>query len=140
MTVLDGRGAPTPVVATRLIPPTSRMAPLTPDELQADIRQSDYLAEYGQAVDRESAREMLAARMAKTQAPVPSPTAPAEAPAAPARTGGRAGKTIAQVAGGALVGALASTIGRTVGREILRGMFGVLGAKPSRSTSRRTRW
>jgi hypothetical protein len=137
VTVLDGRGSPTPVVATRLVPPASRMAPLTPDELQADIRQSDYLAEYGQAVDRESAREMLAARMAKTQPPAPAPGAPAPAPAS---TGGRAGKTVAQVAGGALVGALTSTIGRQVGREIVRGIFGLLGAKPSRSSSRSSRW
>ncbi len=83
MTVLDARGAPTPVVATRLIPPASRMAPLTPEELQADIRQSDLLAEYGQAVDRESAREMLAARMARTQAPAPGSTPEAPAPSAP---------------------------------------------------------
>ena len=69
VTVLDPRGSPTPVVAARLIPPASRMAPLTPEELQADIRQSDLLAEYGQAVDRESAREMLAERMAGTGAP-----------------------------------------------------------------------
>jgi DNA helicase HerA-like ATPase len=142
VTVLDARGTPTPVVATRLIPPSSRMAPLTPDELQADIRQSDYLAEYGQAVDRESAREMLAARMAKPQ-PAAAPGAPASAPTpapASAGTGGRAGKTIAQVAGGALVGALTSTIGRTVGREIVRGIFGMLGAKPGRSSSRTSRW
>ena len=32
---------------TRLIPPASRMAPLTPDELQADIRQSDLVKAYG---------------------------------------------------------------------------------------------
>jgi DNA helicase HerA-like ATPase len=141
VTVLDSRGTPTPVVATRLIPPCSRMAPLTPDELQADIRQSDYLAEYGQTVDRESAREMLATRMAKTQPPaaVPGAAAPAPGPA-PARTSGRAGKTIAQVAGGALVGALTSTIGRQVGREIVRGIFGMLGAKPGRSSSRTSRW
>jgi uncharacterized protein len=138
VTVLDARGTPTPVVATRLIPPCSRMAPLTPDELQADIRQSDYLAEYGQAVDRESAREMLAARMARTASP-PAPSTATPAPAGPARTG-RAGKTMAQAAGGALVGALSTTIGRTVGREILRGVFGLLGAKPPRSTSRRSRW
>jgi DNA double-strand break repair helicase HerA and related ATPase len=135
VTVLDARGTPTPVVATRLIPPASRMAPLTPEELQADIRQSDLLAEYGQAVDRESARELLAERMARTEAPASTETPPG----APAR-GGRAGKTAAQVAGGALVGALSSTIGRTVGREIVRGLFGLLGAKPSRSTSKRSRW
>jgi len=136
VTVLDARGAPTPVVATRLIPPASRMAPLSPEELQADIRQSDLLAEYGQAVDRESAREMLAARMAKTEAPAPVPGTPSPAPA----RGGRSGKTVAQVAGGALVGALSTTIGRTVGREIIRGVFGLLGAKPPRSTSRSSRW
>jgi DNA helicase HerA-like ATPase len=138
VTVLDARGAPTPVVATRLIPPASRMAPLTPEELQADIRQSDLLAEYGQAVDRESAREKLATRMAQTQAPA---AAPADTPAPPPpERGGRAAKTIAQVAGGALVGALSSSIGRTVGREIIRGVFGLLGAKPSRTTTRRSRW
>jgi DNA helicase HerA-like ATPase len=146
VTGLDSRGSPTPVVATRLIPPSSRMGPLTPDELQADIRQSDYLAEYGKAVDRESAREILAARMAKTAAPAAGPAGavPASVPAGtagsePSRSG-RVGKTIAQVAGGALVGALTSSIGRTVGREVVRGLFGLLGAKPPRSTSRRSRW
>ena len=129
VTVLDGRGVPTPVVATRLIPPASRMAALTADELQADVRQSPWLAQYGQAVDRESAREMLASRMERT--------APPTAPAAP--TGGRPTKTIASVAAGAMVGALSSSIGRTIGREVVRGLFGLLGAKPG-SSSRRSRW
>jgi DNA helicase HerA-like ATPase len=138
VTVLDARGTPTPVVATRLIPPASRMAPLTADELQADIRQSSLVAEYGQSVDRESAREMLAARMTRTEAPAPA--APAEPSASPARSG-RAGKTVGERAAGALAGALSSTIGRTVGREIIRGVFGLLGAKPPRSTTtRRSRW
>jgi DNA helicase HerA-like ATPase len=125
VTVLNARGSPTPVVATRLIPPSARMAPLTPEELQADIRQSDLLADYGKAVDRESAREMLAARMAKTAPPAEAKTAPS-----------RAGKTIAQVA--AVV--ITSTIARTVGREVVRGIFGLLGAKPARRTTRRSRW
>jgi DNA helicase HerA-like ATPase len=131
VTLLNARGEPTPVVAARLIPPSSRMAPLTPEELQADIRQSDLLAEYGKAVDRESARELLAARMAKIPVPVGSP--PAEEPKSKA-------KTAAQVAGAAVLGALSSSIGRTVGREVVRGIFGLLGAKPPRSTSRRSRW
>ncbi|MBA3522474.1 MAG: DUF853 family protein [Gemmatimonadales bacterium] len=135
VTVLDARGAPTPVVAARLIPPSSRMAPLTPAELQVDIRQSALLAEYGQAVDRESAREILAARMAQTQAPVsPMPEAAKSSP----KKGGMAG-TVAKVAGGAVLGALTSAIGRTVGREVVRGIFGLLGAKPPRASSRRSR-
>jgi DNA helicase HerA-like ATPase len=132
VTVLDAHGAPTPVVAARLIPPASRMAPLSPEELQADVRASDLVKEYGEAVDRESAREILAARMART--------APAAAPAPQPAGKGGAAKTVAQVAGAAVVGALSSSIGRTVGREIVRGIFGLLGAKPPRSTRRTSRW
>lgn len=127
VTVLNSRGVPTPVVAARLIPPASRMSPLTPEELQADIRSSDLAAEYGQAVDRESAREILAARMAKT--------APPEESTPPAKRA-QAGKTVTQVA----VGALSTSIARTVGREVVRGIFGLLGAKPPRAARRRSRW
>jgi hypothetical protein len=131
ITVLDPRGTPTPVVAARLIPPSSRMAPLTPEELQADIRQSDLIAEYGQPVDRESAREMLAERIGRT-----------EAPTEPEHKKNRgAGKTAAKAAGAAVVGALSTSIGRTVGREIVRGLFGMLGMKPPRMRrSTRSRW
>ena len=129
VTVLDERGSPTPVAATRLIPPASRMGPLTPDELAADVKESDFLKAYGQRVDRESARELLAKRMAQT-AP---PAAPAPERGAPA------GKTAVAVAGGAILGALNSQIGRTIGREVVRGLFGLLGGKPSRGTSR-SRW
>ncbi len=135
VTGLDSRGSPTPVVATRLIPPSSRMAPLTPDELQADIRESDLIAEYGEARDRESAREMLAKRLEKTTPP------PEAGPEAEAEPKGRRGKTIVQIAAGTLVAGLSSSIGRTVGRELIRGMFGMLGAKPPRtSPKKRTRW
>jgi DNA helicase HerA-like ATPase len=136
VTVLNTRGQPTPVVATRLIPPSSRMGPLTPEELQADIRQSPLLAEYGQAVDRNSAREMLASRMARTEAPV----APAPAEPPPERPRKSVAATVAKVAGASVVGALSTTIGRTIGREVVRGIFGLLGAKPPRSTARRSRW
>ena len=138
VTVLGPRGIPTPVVAARLIPPGARMAPLTPEELQADIRQSDLLAEYGQPVDRESAREMLAARMAATRPPEP---APQEEPPRQRRKGRGAGTTVAKAAGAAVVGALTTKIGRTVGREIVRGIFGMLGMKPPRTRrSTSTRW
>jgi len=130
VTALNPRGVPTPVVATRLIPPTSRMAPLSPEELQADIRSSDLLAEYGQSVDRDSAREMLARRIEKT-AEMPAPAAP-EKPSGASKT--------AKVLGGALLGSLAATVGRTVGREMVRGLFGLMGAKPPRTTRRTTRW
>ncbi|HMU62701.1 MAG TPA: DUF853 family protein, partial [Gemmatimonadales bacterium] len=137
VTALNPRGVPTPVVATRLIPPTSRMAPLTPEELQADIRSSDLLAEYGQSIDRDSAREMLARRIQKT-AEMPAAPASPTAPAVPGKPS-QMSKT-SKVLGGALLGSLAATVGRTVGREMVRGLFGLLGAKPPKTRRRTTRW
>jgi hypothetical protein len=134
VTVLDPRGVPTPVVATRLIPPASRMAPLTPDELQADIRQSDLLAEYGKTIDRESAREMLAARL---NPPASGQSGPAPVPAPSG--GGRGGMSAGAKIGTAVVAALGTTMARTVGRELIRGVFGMLTGKTARGTSR-TRW
>jgi hypothetical protein len=132
VTGLNPRGVPTPVLAVRLIPPASRMAPLTPEELQADIRQSDLLAEYGTPVDRESARELLARRLEQS--------APAQAPATPAPPTPRGGGSSTRAKlGAAVLGALGTTMARTVGRELVRGLMGMLGAKPRRST-RRTRW
>jgi hypothetical protein len=135
VTVLDPRGVPTPVVATRLIPPASRMAPLSADELQADIRQSDLQAEYGQAIDRESAREMLAARLTKSAPPPPSPPRSEERAA-----GRRGGMSPAAKIGASVLGALGTTLARSVGRELVRGVLGgLLGGKAARGT-RRTRW
>src|SRR5688500_5295733 len=59
VTVLSPSGVPTPPFATRLIPPSSRMGPLTDDELQQRLASSAQVRKYVTAVDRESAREML---------------------------------------------------------------------------------
>src|SRR4029077_9639649 len=83
--VLAPSGVPTPPFATRLIPPSSRMGPLTDAELAQALGASSQVKEYAQAVDRESAREMLAARLAPaavgrggaSDADEPAPRAPA---------------------------------------------------------------
>src|SRR5262249_7568943 len=53
---------------TRLIPPDSRMAPLTPPELQAAVASSPLAARYNTPVDRESAHELITARIANAKA------------------------------------------------------------------------
>jgi hypothetical protein len=131
MTILDGRGVPTPVFPVRLIPPASRMGPLTPEELDADVKQSDFIREYGTPVDRESARELLAARLAKSAPAAGAPAAPAPAGRVPMSTGAKIGT--------AVVAALGTTVARTVGRELVRGIFGMLGGSPGRGTTR-SRW
>ena len=63
VTVMDERGAPTPVAWTRLRAPESLMAPTDPAAMQATVAASPRNAKYAAAVDRESAREMLAAKL-----------------------------------------------------------------------------
>ena len=63
VTVMNERGAPTPVAWTRLRAPQSRMGPADPAEMEAAVRSSPRFATYAAGVDRESAREMLAERL-----------------------------------------------------------------------------
>jgi hypothetical protein len=63
ITVLSARGVPTPLAATRLVPPDSLMAALDPVQFQGRIATSQLTARYGQTVDRESAHEIISARI-----------------------------------------------------------------------------
>ncbi|WP_460768779.1 helicase HerA-like domain-containing protein [Mariniluteicoccus flavus] len=63
VTVMDPDGAPTPVAWTRMRAPQSLMAPTPEDQLKAGIAGSPLMAKYGQAIDRDSAREMLGRRL-----------------------------------------------------------------------------
>jgi hypothetical protein len=149
VTVLTPSGAPTPPFAVRMIPPASRMGPLTAPELQAQLAASSQVKEYATAVDRESAREMLAARMAGSADPAaaaaPSGTSSGASSGAPP-AGGDAGQKAAEVIGGAaaLAGALFGSrlvrdVARTATREVARGALGaLLGAPPRRRQTRRS--
>ena len=63
MTVMNERGAPTPVAWTRLRAPESLMGAADPAAMEQAVQASPLHAKYAEAVDRESAREMLAARL-----------------------------------------------------------------------------
>ncbi len=94
VTVLSPKGVPTPLAATRLVPPDSRMAPLTDAEIAQVVAASPLTARYGQAIDRESAHEMITARLAAAHAAAAAAAGvPAEgaAPAADRGSGAMAG-------------------------------------------------
>jgi len=63
VTVMDERGAPTPVAWTRLRAPRGSMDPMPADVMQARVDASPLLATYGTRVDPDSAHEMLARRL-----------------------------------------------------------------------------
>ncbi len=127
VTVLSPRGTPTPVAATLLAPPSSSMEPIPDAEIVAATARSPLHAKYSQAIDRESAREMLRARTA-------GDGDGGEPAADESRRGAKRGAkepTLAEQVGDVVN----SPMARTLGREIVRGLFGVLGV----STTRRRR-
>ena len=63
VTVMDPDGAPTPVAWTRMRAPESLMAPTPEEVLRPGIAASSLMARYGQAIDRDSAHEMLARKL-----------------------------------------------------------------------------
>ena len=63
VTVMNERGAPTPVAWTRLRAPESLMAPSDAAAMEALVRASPRYPTYAETVDRESAREILAAKL-----------------------------------------------------------------------------
>jgi len=63
ITALDEKGIPTPLVQTYLISPESRMDVLSAAEVSQLTSQSALVAKYEEAIDRESAYEMLTTRM-----------------------------------------------------------------------------
>jgi DNA helicase HerA-like ATPase len=68
VTVLSPKGVPTPLAATRLLPPDSLMAALPDADLQARIASATLRAKYGQTVDRQSAYEIITGRIAAAKA------------------------------------------------------------------------
>jgi DNA helicase HerA-like ATPase len=63
VTVMSERGAPTPVAWTRMRAPQGLMSPTPDPQITAAVNASPLRAKYGTAIDRESARELLAAKV-----------------------------------------------------------------------------
>jgi DNA helicase HerA-like ATPase len=147
---LEASGNPAMVQRAWILPPGSRIGPLTPAERGAVIKGSAIGGHYEQAVDRESAYEVLKKRTAdKTDDQTSSAAQPRSKgepwvqtpPAAPAggnlsgalsdlifgTVGPRGGRHEGVL--GAAARSAARSVGSGVGREILRGVLGsILGS------------
>ncbi|MCU0409323.1 MAG: DUF853 domain-containing protein, partial [Bacteroidales bacterium] len=67
VTGLNEKGIPTPLAATMLRAPMSRMDILTSSEIAAINRASELVRKYGQEIDRESAYEILGRKVTEMQ-------------------------------------------------------------------------
>jgi uncharacterized protein len=127
VTLLSESGVPTPVVHTRLLAPASRMAPA--DDVPGAARASRLWAKYGERIDAQSARELLAARLAPpAPAPAPEPDlrAPMEHVPTPQRAPRRRTPAPAKSGADAVGDFLRSREGKALQRKVTRGIFGML--------------
>ncbi len=67
ITALNEKGIPTPLAATMLRAPASRMDILSPDEISLINRSSVLVQKYGQTIDRESAYEILSKKVSEIE-------------------------------------------------------------------------
>ena len=67
VTALSEKGTPTPLVATMLRAPESRMDILSPEEIVSINASSKLVKKYAESIDRESAFELLAKRISEAQ-------------------------------------------------------------------------
>ncbi len=134
---LDDKGRPEMVERAFIVAPASRLGPLTAQERAAAIATSVLKGHYEQAIDRESAYEMLrAGTAARTAAHGAGGTASGNGSDTPASgsnilsdilfgsTGPRGGQRdgLVQIAAKTVT----RTIGSTLGRQLVRGVLGSL--------------
>jgi DNA helicase HerA-like ATPase len=130
VTVMNERGAPTPVAWTRLRAPESLMGPADAAAMEATVTASPRYAKYATAVDRESAREMLTAKVeegARKQAEEAAAKERAKSvpkPTSRGRTSSRSSKDDGGIVSDVVKSGAFKDFMRTAAREIARGMFG----------------
>lgn len=131
ISVLNEKGIPTPLAHTLMRAPEGRMDVLSTEEIEQIINRSPLARKYNQAIDRESAYEILTEKINEAQkaAPTSSPK-----PAAPRAATARKEKTVIETV---IDNPLTRQVGRTVARELARGLLGVLGLGGSSTTRRR---
>ncbi len=114
ITSLNEKGIPTPLVATMLCPPKSRMDILTEQEISQLINKSSLVPKYAGTQDRESAYEILTQKLtiAKEEAPAKQKAQPAEE------------KTVLETI---TDNPIAKSMMRTAGNMIVRSLLGSLG-------------
>ncbi|GAA4474046.1 DUF853 family protein [Rhodococcus olei] len=124
VTVLSEKGAPTPVAWAKIPPPRSLMDTIGEEAIRAAAAASPLHGKYGQTLDRESAYELLTARLAPPSQPAPDlppalpdlPDLPPPAPDEPS--------AVEKILQNTAVKSFLRSAATVAGREISRSIFG----------------
>jgi len=144
---LDEKGTPTVVERAWVLPPSTRIGPLTAAERKALIEGSLLFGHYEQTLDRESAYERLKGSAPGKAASNPGDKSPTQTPGPTPNNTGGLGEVLGDILGKGGSGrghssdsvletvakSAARAIGSQLGREIIRGVLGsILGGSGSR--------
>ena len=138
ISTLDEKGVPTIVDRAFVVPPVGHIGPITPEQRAALIANSLVAGVYENAIDRESAFEML---KVKSDAKLAEQQQVAEADAAAKQaaqevkaehSAARAPDTMWESIGKSAVRSASTSIARSIGTKLVRGVLGsLLGGKKS---------
>jgi DNA helicase HerA-like ATPase len=141
ISTLDPKGVPTVVDRAFVVPPVSQIGPITPD-VRAQLMSTSLVAgQYENAVDRESAFEILSKRAEERSAVAAQAKAEADAEKEAAkeakaeRAAARAPDTLTEAITKSVVRSASSSIGRSIGTQIVRGVLGSIFGGGSKSKS-----
>ncbi|MBN9250034.1 MAG: DUF853 domain-containing protein [Mesorhizobium sp.] len=142
VSTLEAKGVPSMVQRTLIRPPASRLGPITPDERRKLIAESPVAGQYDEAVDRESAFEILQKKAKDAQAAQEQSTQSGGSRWTMPDFGGSDNNTSAergttrrapaprasnrQTVAEAAIKSVVRSVGSSVGRAIVRGILGSL--------------
>ena len=121
VSVLENKGRPSVVQRTLIRPPVSQMGPIKAGMRKAIRTASPVADRYDEALDRESAHEMLSRRAEKNAREAEKQAQKAAKKKAPARR-----RSNRQSVGEAFVKSVSRAVGSQIGRQIVRGLLGSL--------------
>jgi DNA helicase HerA-like ATPase len=130
ISMLDEKGVPTIVDRAFVVPPVGHIGPITPEQRQQLMNTSLVAGVYENAVDRESAFELLQQKAQEKAAAQQQLQAQEEAAKQQAadekahRAAARAPDTMWESIGKSVARSASSSIGRSIGTQIVRGVLG----------------
>lgn len=131
ITTLNEKGIPTPLVHTMLVPPRSRMDILSDAEVDTLTGNSKLVRKYEQTVDRESAHEIITAKLEEAAAKQKAAEVAAEEV--------KEEKKTTKKEEGFFDNPVVKQVGRTAANVITRSLLGALGLG-GRSTKKKSGW
>ena len=141
ISTLDEKGVPTMVDRAFVVPPVSKIGPITSEQRTELINTSLVAGQYETAVDRESAFEILSKRATEKATAAAAAKAEVDAEketekqAKAERAAARAPDSFTEAITKSVVRSASSSIGRSIGTQIVRGVLGSIFGGGSKSKS-----